>query len=432
MKQRDKIIYLCDNCGNEFSSWSGRCSACGEWNTLKEMKSSKFKIDVRAQAQEVEIKKLDEIDIQQTNRKSSGIEELDRVLGGGVVPGSVILLGGEPGIGKSTLLLQMAGNFGKVLYLSAEESLGQIKLRADRIGIKNKDLSLLSTWDLEVATDEAQKNQVDLFIVDSIQTVALSSCDGTPGNMLQVRECGIFLQQFAKRTGIPVLIIGHVTKDGNIAGPRMLEHLVDVVLYLEGDRFHEIRILRGIKNRFGSTDEAGIFSLQAKGMVEVKNPSEIFLSERKNEPGSVVTATIEGTRPILLEVQSLVNTTRFGYPQRTVSGFDLNRLNLLIAVISKKTPVNLSNFDIFINIVGGFKTKDPAVDLAVCAAIISSCKNIPIKSNICLFGEVGLSGEIRKVTRQNERGKEAKKLGYNIIENISDLNSLAKELKLIG
>jgi DNA repair protein RadA/Sms len=212
----------------------------------------------------------------------------------------------------------------------------------------------------------------------------------------------------------------------------MLEHLVDVVLYLEGDRFHEIRILRGIKNRFGSTDEAGIFSLQAKGMVEVKNPSEIFLSERKNEPGSVVTATIEGTRPILLEVQSLVNTTRFGYPQRTVSGFDLNRLNLLIAVISKKTPVNLSNFDIFINIVGGFKTKDPAVDLAVCAAIISSCKNIPIKNNVCLFGEVGLSGEIRKVARQAERGKEAKKLGYTIIENISDLNSLTKELKLIA
>ena len=429
MKQ-NKTIYMCDNCGNEFSSWSGRCTMCGEWNTLKEIKIGNLKTKSGQKLKDITIENLNDINIENSTRISTGIGELNRVLGGGIVPGSIILLGGEPGIGKSTLLLQLANNLKKVLYLSAEESAAQIKIRADRLKINNNEISLVSDYDIDSVLFEAEKNCPDILIVDSIQTVATSNSDSSPGSIVQVRECGMLLQQFAKRTGISVIIVGHVTKDGSLAGPRILEHLVDVVLYLEGERFHDARILRGVKNRFGATNEAGIFSLGERGMVEVKNPSELFLSEKQDEPGSIVAATLEGTRPILVEVQALTVPTKFGFPKRTSSGFDLNRLNLLAAVISKKTNINLLNYDIYINIVGGMKIKDPAIDLAICLAIVSSYKNTKLPNKLCLFGEVGLSGEIRNVVRQKDREREAIALGYSVLLNSKNLSQLISELKI--
>jgi len=403
---------------------------CGEWNTLKEIKIGNIKSKSAGRSTEIKIENLNNIKIGNATRISTKIGELDRVLGGGIVPGSIILLGGEPGIGKSTLLLQLANNLKKVLYLSAEESAPQIKIRADRLKIDNKEISLVSDYDIDSILFEAEKNRPDILIVDSIQTISTGNSDGSPGSIVQVRECGMLLQQFAKRTGISVIIIGHVTKDGSLAGPRILEHLVDVVLYLEGERFHDARILRGVKNRFGATNEAGIFSLGDKGMVEVKNPSELFLSEKQDEPGCVVAATLEGTRPILVEVQALTVPTKFGFPKRTSSGFDLNRLNLLAAVISKKTSVNLLNSDIYVNIVGGMKIKDPAIDLAVCLAVISSFKNKKLPNKLCLFGEVGLSGEVRAVVRQKDREKEAVALGYKVLPGIKNLSQIILELKI--
>lgn len=430
MKNNNKTIYMCDACGNEFSSWSGRCTMCGEWNTLKEIKIGNIKIKSGSKRSEIVIENLNDVKIENSTRTSTKIGELDRVLGGGIVPGSIILLGGEPGIGKSTLLLQLANNLKKVFYLSAEESTPQIKIRADRLKINNSEISLVSDYDIDSILVESEKRSPDVLIVDSIQTVSTASSDGSPGSIIQVRECGMLLQQFAKRTGISVIIVGHVTKDGSLAGPRILEHLVDVVLYLEGERYYDARILRGVKNRFGATNEAGIFSLGERGMVEIKNPSELFLSEKQDEPGCVVAATMEGTRPILVEVQALVVPTKFGFPKRTSSGFDLNRLNLLAAVISKKTSINLLNSDIYVNIVGGMKIKDPAVDLAVCLAIISSYKNKKMPPKLCLFGEVGLSGEIRNVVRQKDREKEAIALGYNVMPQIKNLSQLINELKV--
>lgn len=427
MKLRNKEIFLCENCGNEFPVWSGKCPLCGEWNTLKELKIKSGKLKEGAKS-EIEVKKLDEIKLSDSGRTSSGISELDRVLGGGIVPGSVILIGGEPGIGKSTLLLQVAGNIPTTFYLSAEESLAQIKMRASRLDLGNKDILLASDGDILSIEREINKIKPKLIIIDSIQTIYLTLYDATPGSLVQVRECGIYLQQLAKKSGIPIIIIGHVTKEGNIAGPRILEHLVDSVLYLEGERFNDARILRGVKNRFGPTNEVGIFSMQEKGMIPVNNPSELFLSERQNSPGSVTTVVLEGTRPILIEVQALVIPTHFGYPKRTSSGFDLNRLNLLAAVISKKTPINLSNHDIYLNIVGGLKVREPAIDLAVCSAIISSFRNKMINKDQCVFGEVGLSGEIRKVTKANERVKEARSLGYLVLEDVKNISDLIKIL----
>lgn len=432
MKNNNKTIYLCDNCGNEFSSWSGRCTMCGEWNTLKELRIGNAKIKSGGGSDSaIIVENLNNIQTKNSSRISTNIGELDRVLGGGIVPGSIILLGGEPGIGKSTLLLQLANNLKKVFYLSAEESAPQIKIRADRLKTTNEEILLASGYDIDSILVEAEKNSSDVLIVDSIQTVSTAASDSSPGSIVQVRECGMLLQQFAKRTGICVIIVGHVTKDGSLAGPRVLEHLVDVVLYLEGERFHDARILRGVKNRFGATNEAGIFSICEKGMVEVKNPSELFLSERQDEPGCVVAATLEGTRPILVEVQALVVPTKFGFPKRTSSGFDLNRLNLLAAVISKKTSVNLLNSDIYVNIVGGMKIKDPAIDSAVCLAVISSYKNKKLPTKLCLFGEIGLSGEIRNVVRQKDREKEATTLGYKVVDSdIKTLGQLISELKI--
>jgi DNA repair protein RadA/Sms len=373
----------------------------------------------------IEKSNLSDIKVGNFGREKTGISEFDRVLGGGIVRGSIILLGGEPGIGKSTLILEVADKIKNCLYLSAEESLEQIKLRADRLGLKSKNITLYSGGDLNAFEREVKKNKPELIIVDSIQTVFLNDLPSTPGSLVQVRECGIFLQRLAKTTKIPVILIGHVTKEGSIAGPRILEHLVDVVLYLEGERFHDARILRGIKNRFGATNEAGIFSMSESGMIPIENPSELFLAERPDKsPGSVVAVTLEGTRPILVEIQALTITTNFGYPKRTSSGFDLNRLNLLAAVISKSTKINLSNQDIYINVIGGLKLREPAVDLAICAAIISSYLNKPIPKDLCFFGEVGLMGEIRPVPKAVDRKKEAEKLGYKFLPKLVKINDL--------
>jgi DNA repair protein RadA/Sms len=418
-------IYICEQCGNEFTSWSGRCSACGEWNSLKEIQVQGSTFGAKAKnTRDIKPSSLNSIVVEKNMRASTKISEFDRVLGGGIVPGSIILLGGEPGIGKSTLLLQVLSNMGKSFYITAEESLSQIKLRADRLGISGSKIELIADGDLLSIEEEILKSKPDLLVVDSIQTVFLSNYPSTPGSIVQVRESGIFLQKLAKRTGIPIVLVGHVTKEGSLAGPRILEHLVDVVLYLEGERFHDARILRGVKNRFGATNEVGVFSIQEKGLKEIKNPSALFLAETENNCGSVVTATVEGTRPILVEVQALVIPTHFGYPKRTSSGFDLNRLNLLSAVISKNTSLNLGNSDIYVNIVGGMKISEPAIDLAVCMAIISSHKNKPVQNKLCVFGEVGLSGEIRGVTRQKEREKEALALGYEILKPSKNIKNL--------
>lgn len=427
MVKNNKTIYLCEQCGNEFPVWSGKCPMCGEWNTLKELNVANYKVQSSQRNSKIEIRKLAEITSTQSDRMKTGIKEFDRVLGGGIVSGSIILLGGEPGIGKSTLLLQVASAVKKTIYLSAEESAPQIKIRADRLGLQESDIMLISEGEIEGLEPELSRHKPELLIVDSIQTVYMNSYDATPGSLIQVRESGIFLQRLAKRTGVPIMVIGHVTKEGNLAGPRILEHLVDVVLYLEGERFNDARILRGVKNRFGATDEVGIFSMQTKGMIEVKNPSELFLSERIKNPGSVVTVTLEGTRPLLVEIQALVIPTNFGYPRRTSSGFDLNRLNLLAAVISKNGGINLNNSDIYLNVAGGLKVSEPAADLAVCAAIISSYKNKTVQPDCCLFGEVGLLGEVRRVTKISERTKEAKTLGFNIpsnVKSITDINKL--------
>jgi len=431
MSKKTHKIFFCTNCGNEFSAWSGQCLACGEWNTISEMvvsAASQVGQSVQHSAP-IETKRLAEIALEENSRISSGISELDRVLGGGIIPDSIMLLGGEPGIGKSTLLLQVLNNVPGSLYVSAEESIGQIKERANRLGITSADVELVSTGDLEALEPHILAHKPRLLIIDSIQTVFLNSISGTAGSIVQVRECGIFLQRLAKSSGVPTIIVGHVTKDGAIAGPRMLEHIVDVVLYFEGDRYRDARLLRGVKNRFGSTNEVGIFSIQEQGLVEVKNPSELFLAEYKDSPGNTISVTLEGTRPLLVEVQALVAPTNFGYPKRTSSGFDLNRLNLLAAVISKTTKINLTNSDIYLNVIGGIKLNEPAADLAVCAAIVSSYRNQALPRGLALFGEVGLSGEVRSVTRQKERAREVENLGYKTIRKPQSLNDL---LDLIG
>lgn len=428
MSQKAKKVFICESCGNEAISWSGRCSFCGEWNTLKEISLGVSSKSDR-KSEDLNVMDLKNVEVKNNYRIKTNISEFDRVLGGGIVPGSMILLGGEPGIGKSTILLQVCSSIKKSFYVSGEESLAQIKIRATRLGILD-GIQMVSSGDLESIEREVIKTKPDLLIIDSIQTVYLSSIASTPGSVVQVRESGMFLQHLAKRTGIPIIIAGHVTKDGSLAGPRILEHLVDVVLYMEGERFHDARVLHGIKNRFGATNEVGIFAIGDRGLIEIKNPSKLFLSERQETPGSVVTSTMEGTRPILIEVQALAIPTHFGYPKRTSSGFDLNRLNLLVAVITKTTKCNLSNYDIYLNIVGGMKLNEPAVDLAVCAAIVSSYKNRPLSKDLCLFGEVGLSGEIRKVTRQADREKEAINLGYKIIKNSKNVSELLSVLGL--
>ena len=435
MKNSNQTIFVCSGCGEEYLKWQGKCENCGEWNTLKEFKSPKTKFQTFGAVPSAALA-IDEIKISNFKRISTTLEEFDRVLGGeeknkGIVPGSVILLSGDPGIGKSTLLLEVAARLDDVLYISGEESAEQIKLRFDRLGLKSKRMKLFSEIDLSAISETINSEKPKIVIVDSIQTIYSNEFPSTPGSLVQVRECALRLQQLAKTTHTPVILVGHVTKEGTVAGPRTLEHLVDVVLYLEGERFHNNRILRGEKNRFGATEEIGIFEMTENGLKEVSNPSKLFLEERsENISGNVVTSTIEGTRALLVEVQALTAPTTFGYPQRKASGFDLNRLQLLLAVLQKRAGINLSNQDVFINVVGGIKVKEPAVDLAVVLAVASAFADKPISKNVCAFGEVGLSGEIRKVSLESRRMAEAKRLGFTKFINHKSLADAIKNVYL--
>lgn len=424
---KSEIIYVCSNCGEEYLKWQGKCDNCGQWNTLKEFQIPKSKYQSNRPAATTLPIELAKVTIKNFERTISKINEFDRVLGGGIVPGSVILLGGDPGIGKSTLVLQMASKLTDILYVSGEESAEQLKMRFDRLGLKSNKIKVITEINLASILEHCQREKPKIVIIDSIQTIYNDDFPSTPGSIVQVRECALRLQQLAKNSQTTVILVGHVTKEGSVAGPRTLEHLVDVVLYLEGERFHQNRILRSVKNRFGATDEIGIFEMTEEGLVEVKNPSKLFLEERlKNVPGTVVTATIEGTRSFLVEVQALTATTIFGYPQRRASGFDLNRLQLLIAILQKRANLNLGNQDVFINFVGGVTIKEPAVDLAVAMAIAGSLKNKILDPKLCVFGELGLSGEVRRVTQEQKRVSEARRLGFSKFIQIKTIGELVR------
>lgn len=414
MAKKGSVKYVCQNCGANHSSWMGRCSACGEWNTITEQLDSTAlatpkgrKLDT-TEAKEVSTKN-------QRPRITSGIASVEEVLGGGFVPGSVTLLAGQPGIGKSTLLLQIAYQAAKstsVLYISGEESVHQVGLRANRLGANHRNLLLASSTSADDIATTIASAEHKLVVVDSIQTVSTSAVSSAAGSVSQITNSTQMLMQAAKSADTALLLVGHVTKEGSIAGPKVLEHVVDVVLQLEGDKYGGFKILRSIKNRFGSTLESAIFEMKESGLATVENPSAALLEERQVSDGSVVLATLEGVRPLLVEVQALVNTTAYGYPKRTASGIDLNRLNLLVAMLEKRTKLQLSDKDIYINIVGGLRLNEPAADLAVCMAIASASKGMQLKDDAVVFGEVGLSGEIRRVPFAEKRITEAKKLGF--------------------
>lgn len=414
MAKRLGVKYVCSNCGAGYTTWTGRCQNCGEWNTLLEQ------VEVSTATAKSAGKKLKTQDVaqaaaQKPSRISSEIADVNNVLGGGFVQGSVNLLAGEPGIGKSTLLLQLAYKISgshKVLYVSGEESAQQVALRAERLGTQHKSLQLaVSTIANDIASTISD-GEFDLVVVDSIQAVAVNEINSAAGNVSQITNSTQLLSAAAKATDTALIIVGHVTKEGNIAGPKVLEHIVDVVLQLEGDRYGGFKVLRGIKNRYGSTNEAGIFEMTAKGLKVIDNPSAALLEERQASDGSIVYAAMEGSRPLLVEIQALVNPTSYGYPKRTASGIDLNRVNLLVAMLERRTKLKLSDKDIFINIVGGIRLNEPAADLAVCMAIASASKGMQLKQNAVVFGEVGLSGEVRHVPFAEKRIAEAKKLGF--------------------
>ena len=417
MAKGKKTLYFCQNCGHEESKWLGQCPACKEWNTFVEEKVSVTKSSTaKALSSESEILPLSKIKSDDHIRINTKIGELDRVLGGGIVPGSLVLVGGDPGIGKSTLLLQVCKNLAEisnVLYISGEESLSQIKLRANRMGEFKDNLKIMCETNLEKIRFTIEKNKPDVVVIDSIQTMYSEEVASAPGSVSQVRESTNIFMQIAKGLGISIFIVGHVTKEGTVAGPRVLEHMVDTVLYFEGDRHASYRILRGVKNRFGSTNEIGVFEMQHDGLREVKNPSEFMLSGKpENAPGSVVACSMEGTRPILIEIQALVCKSTFPSPRRTAAGTDYNRVNLLMAVLEKRIGYPLSDYDAYVNIAGGIKMNEPAIDIGIILAIISSYKNKNIDEKMLVFGEVGLSGEVRAVSMPEQRVNEAKKLGF--------------------
>ena len=407
MAKGKKSIFFCQNCGHEESKWLGQCPACREWNTFVEEKVASVKQGSARQLKEAEVVALSGVSTDEQDRIRTGIDELDRVLGGGIVPGSLVLVGGDPGIGKSTLLLQVCQRLSQdkeILYISGEESLAQIKLRANRMGAFKDNLLLLCETNLELIRSVIEKRRPQLVVIDSIQTMYSEEVTSAPGSVSQVRESTNVFMQLAKGLGISIFIVGHVTKEGTVAGPRVLEHMVDTVLYFEGDRHASYRILRGVKNRFGSTNEIGVFEMRQDGLQEVANPSEYMLSGRpENSSGSVVACSMEGTRPILIEIQALVCQSSFGMPRRTAAGTDYNRVNLLMAVLEKRVGLSMSNYDAYVNIAGGIKMNEPAIDLGIVMALVSSYKNRPIDEKMIVFGEVGLSGEVRAV---NMRSRE--------------------------
>ena len=423
MLKNKKTVYFCQECGYESAKWMGQCPGCKAWNTFVEETVSAKKpasgtTGRTEKRQEPVI--LRDISLSEDERQTTKIGELDRVLGGGIVPGSLVLVGGDPGIGKSTLLLQVCRNLAErqvsVLYISGEESLRQIKLRANRIGEFSDKLQLLCETNLEVIREVIQRKKPEVVVIDSIQTMFHEDVSSAPGSVSQVRESTNILMQIAKGMGVSIFIVGHVTKEGNVAGPRVLEHMVDTVLYFEGDRHASYRILRAVKNRFGSTNEIGVFEMCGTGLEEVKNPSEFLLNGRPEDAsGSVVACSMEGTRPILVEIQALVCQSNFGIPRRTAVGTDFNRVNLLMAVLEKKVGIHLGSSDAYVNIAGGMKMTEPTIDLGICLAVVSSCKDIVIPDNVMVFGEVGLSGEIRAVSMAGQRVQEAKKLGFETV-----------------
>ena len=417
-------IFFCQSCGYESSKWMGQCPGCKEWNTFVEevvdKKSAGTLAKQKATASEAKVLPLSQIEMTYDKRVSTDMKELDRVLGGGIVQGSMVLVGGDPGIGKSTLLLQVCRNLSehniKVLYISGEESLQQIKIRAERIGNFGDSLKLLCETNLDTIKAVIDREKPQIVVIDSIQTMFNEEVSSAPGSVSQVRESTGVLMQIAKGMGVSIFIVGHVTKEGNVAGPRVLEHMVDTVLYFEGDRHASYRILRAVKNRFGSTNEIGVFEMCNTGLEEVKNPSEYMLNGRPEDAsGSVVACSMEGTRPILVEIQALVCQSNFGIPRRTAVGTDFNRVNLLMAVLEKKVGLRLAASDAYVNIAGGMKMTEPAIDLGICLAIVSSAKDIVIPDNVMVFGEVGLSGEIRAVNMAGQRVQEAKKLGFGTV-----------------
>ena len=417
-----KSVYICSECGYESPKWYGKCPSCGEWNTMNEEIRDTSKQSAAAVSRAVsytppigikEISTTDEI------RYKTGSSELDRVMGGGIVKGSLILLGGDPGIGKSTILLQICEHLGQklsILYVSGEESKRQLKLRADRLGVDSDNLYILTQTDVEMICETIRRDQPDIVMIDSIQTMTLPELNSSPGSVTQVRECTNYLMRTAKSLDIPMIVIGHVNKEGSIAGPKVLEHIVDAVLHFEGDKQMSYRILRAVKNRYGSTNEIGVFEMTDRGLNEVENPSLMLISGRpKNVSGTCIACAMEGTRPILAEIQALATATGFGNPRRMSTGFDYNRMNLIIAVLEKRAGYYFSNTDAYINVIGGLRLDETAVDLAVAMALVSSLKDVPIADDAIAFGEIGLAGEIRSVTHAQQRVNEAVRLGFRRI-----------------
>jgi DNA repair protein RadA/Sms len=417
---KPKTRYICSSCGAQHSAWAGRCDSCGEWNTIQEEPEILVGSGSRTGGGSV-LKPVSSKDIKPKNyqsRLSTGIGDVDNVLGGGLVPGSVTLIAGQPGIGKSTLLLQVATNLSqksKILYVSGEESAHQIGLRSNRLGASGSNLDIATSTSADDVGATIASKKYSVVFVDSIQTMSANAVLSSAGSVSQITNSTHLIMGAGKRSNTAIVIVGHVTKEGSIAGPKILEHVVDVVLNLEGDRYGGFKLLRSVKNRYGSTNEAGIFEMGNNGLVQVENPSASLLAERQASDGSVVLATMEGMRPVLVEVQALVNKTSYGYPKRAASGIDLNRVNLLVAMLEKRTKLNLADQDIYINIVGGIKISEPAADLAICMAIGSAAKGLQLKDNAVVFGEVGLSGEVRRVNFADKRLAEAKKMGFDAV-----------------
>lgn len=441
MKKGKETAFFCKECGYETSKWLGQCPGCKEWNTLVEEPVVKREKGRMIPVGDVpKPTPLKDITADDEERLSTGFSELDRVLGGGIVAGSLVLIGGDPGIGKSTILLQMCKNLSdcqkNILYISGEESLKQIKLRADRIGSFGGTIQLLCETNLDHIEENLRQINPDVAVIDSIQTIYREDVTSAPGSVSQVRESTSILMQLAKNLGISIFIVGHVTKEGVVAGPRVLEHMVDTVLYFEGDRYASYRILRGVKNRFGSTNEIGVFEMADTGLRQVENPSEYMLNGRpENTSGSIVTCSVEGTRPMLVEIQALACKTNFGMPRRTAAGTDYNRVNLLIAVLEKRLGMHFGEYDVYINMAGGIRLNEPALDLGIIMALISSYRDLPIDENMVAFGEVGLSGEVRAVNMARRRVSEAKKLGFKVCvlpkvsaDSMKDIDGI----KLIG
>lgn len=443
MASKSKIIYQCSECGYESPKWAGKCPECGAWNSMEEMVREPISVQrgtaVRAVGALSRAVPINEISTTDEHRYHTGLSELDRVLGGGIVKGSLVLISGDPGIGKSTMLLQICEYLGrdlKILYVSGEESARQIKLRASRLGVQNPNLMVLTETDVQYIVEEIRSEKPDLVMIDSIQTMNHTDLNSSPGSITQVRECTNVMTRCAKSLDIPIIIVGHVNKDGAIAGPKVLEHIVDAVLYFEGDRQMTYRILRAVKNRYGSTNEIGVFDMGEHGLQQIENPSQAMLSGRpKDVSGTCVTAVMEGSRPILAEIQGLATTSGFGTPRRMSTGFDYNRMALILAVLEKRAGYYFSNLDSYINVVGGLRLDEPSVDLAVAMALISSLKDTPIREDTVVFGEIGLAGELRSINRAEMRISEAARLGFKRCilpyHNLKNLNNFA-DIEVIG